>query len=463
MNRNRIIYPAAAGLVLIIIIEVALAGLDVPARRALEVFALAIVGWSMTSLDDTFIALAAAVAMALLVIGSPDRLFAALGDSLVWLLVAAFMLGAALKATRVADALVCRLIGQGRSLHAMFHGLTAVMLASAFLIPTTAGRAAMMLPVFTAIAPALPSTRVRVAFALLFPTVILLSAFASLVGAGAHIAAVQLLAQATGESVTFAQWMLLGLPLGAASSFLAAEVILRMFVTADERGIAIVLPGGRAHVPPVVNRTAVCVVALVIAGWLTAPLHGLNETLVALAGAIVMTAPGVGVIRFKDALKEVDWNLLVFLAASIALAQGLVAAEVGEQLLDGSLGTLGEAGRPPLFYAAVVAIAGICLHLVVHSRTARVVVLVPLVLLVAGEAGLDPLSMTLIAVAATGFSQTLLVSAKPVIMFGGIEGATYTQRDLLRLAAVLAPVHLALLLLFAGLVWPAFGVGLGDD
>src|SRR5690606_38718743 len=122
-------------------------------------------------------------------------------------------------------------------------------------------------------------------------------------------------------------------------------------------------PGGRAYVPPVVNRTAVCVVALVIAGWLTAPLHGLNETLIALAGAIVMTAPGVGVIRFKDALKEVDWNLLVFLAASIALAQGLVAAEVGEQLLDSSLGRLGEAGRPPLFYAAVVAIAGICLHL----------------------------------------------------------------------------------------------------
>jgi sodium-dependent dicarboxylate transporter 2/3/5 len=66
----------------------------------------------------------------------------------------------------------------------------------------------------------------------------------------------------------------------------------------------------------------------------------------------------------------------------------------------------------------------------------------------------------LVAVAATGFCQSLMVSAKPVIMFGRIEGAGYRQSDLLRLSAVLAPLHLALVLVFAGLVWPWLGVGL---
>lgn len=53
-----------------------------------------------------------------------------------------------------------------------------------------------------------------------------------------------------------------------------------------------------------------------------------------------------------------------------------------------------------------------------------------------------------------------MVSAKPVIMFGRVEGATFTQRDLLRLAVVLAPLHFALVVLFAGFVWPWLGVGL---
>jgi len=205
--------------------EIGLAELDVPARRALQIFALAIVGWTMTQLDDTFVALAAAVAMALLVVGSPDQLFAALGDNLVWLLVAAFIFGAAFRSTGITDLLARKVVARAHSLRMLFHSLTGVMLASAFMIPSTAGRAAIMLPIFGMIAATLKNVRVRVALALLFPTIILLSAFASLLGAGAHIAAVELLGRMTGRTVTFAYWMMLGLPLAAASSFLAAEVI----------------------------------------------------------------------------------------------------------------------------------------------------------------------------------------------------------------------------------------------
>lgn len=447
---------------LIAAIEIGLAELDPPARRALAIFALAVVGWTMTPLDDTFVALAAAVAMALLVVGSPDQLFAALGDNLVWLLVAAFIFGAAFRLTGLADLLVRRVVARAHSLRMLFHSLTGVMLASAFMIPSTAGRAAIMLPIFATIAGTMSNARVRVAFALLFPTVILLSAFASLVGAGAHIAAVELLTRMTGQRITFAYWMLLGLPLAAASSFLAAEVILRMFLTAEERHVSVAAIEDRGREISVLKQPVVWVAGLVLAGWLTAPLHGINETLIAVLGAVIITAPGVGAISFKDALKDVDWNLLVFLAASIALAQGLVSADVADQLLDGPFGDLGHAGLPPLAFAAIIAVVGLLLHLVIHSRTARVAVLLPPVLLVADEADLGSVSMTLVAVAATGFCQTLMVSAKPVIMFGKIEGVTYTQGDLVWLAAVLAPLHLALVLLFAGVVWPWLGVALAQ-
>ena len=62
--------------------------------------------------------------------------------------------------------------------------------------------------------------------ALLFPTVILLSAVATLIGAGAHLITVSVLWETTGRHIGFTQWLLLGLPLAVASSHLAAELVL---------------------------------------------------------------------------------------------------------------------------------------------------------------------------------------------------------------------------------------------
>jgi len=94
----------AISVLLIAAIEIGLTDLDTPARRALMIFAVAIVGWTLTPLDDTFVALAAAVAMALFVVGSPDDLFRALGDNLIWLLVTAFIFAAAYRASGLAQA-----------------------------------------------------------------------------------------------------------------------------------------------------------------------------------------------------------------------------------------------------------------------------------------------------------------------------------------------------------------------
>jgi anion transporter len=444
---------------LIAAIEIGLSGLDTPARRALMIFAVAIVGWTLTPLDDTFVALAAAVTMALFVVGSPDDLFRALGDNLIWLLVAAFIFGAAFRASGLADILVRKVALRARSVRTMFHALTAILLGTAFIIPSTSGRAAMMLPIFMAIAGNMQSG-IRVAFALLIPTVILLSAFGSLVGAGAHIAAVELLTRMADQSVSFAYWTLLCLPLAALTSFVAAELILQLFLTPDQRETTIAPIEIEGSKTAILKQPIVWVLGFVLTGWLTAPWHGINETLLAILGALMITTPRFGTIGLKEALGQVDWNLLVFLAATISLAQTMVRIDLADQLLDGPFGDIEDVGLPPLVIAAMIAVIGMSLHLIVHSRTARVAVLLPPVLLLADEADLNPVSLMLVTVAATGFCQTLVVSAKSLIMFGKIDGVTYTQGDLLRLSAVLAPVHLALIILFVGIIWPWLGVDL---
>jgi sodium-dependent dicarboxylate transporter 2/3/5 len=452
---------AAACLVAVALVEILLSGATVEQRRAVEIFALAIIGWTLTELDDTFVALAAAVAMAIFVIGKPDNLFAALGDNVVWLLVAAFIFAAALKASGLAQAFVTMVARRARTVRSLFYALTLSITVTSFFIPATTGRAALLLPVFKAFCQAVPSEAQRKSLALLFPTVILLSAFASLVGAAAHVAAAELLFFISGQTISFATWTLYGLPFALISVLLATEIILRLFMPPADRAAGFTPPPEEgANIGPLWRQPVAWILGAVLVGWLTAPLHGQDETLIAIIGALAITAPYIRPIRFKAALKEVDWNLLLFLAATIFLAEGLIASELVSATLGTNLSEIGRGQFPPIAVIAIIASVGLLMHLVVHSRTARVAILVPPVLVLADELGMNEMLCMLVAVAATGVCQTLMVSAKPVIVYGQMDGETFTQRDLFKLSAVLLPLHFALILLFAGIVWPAMGLPL---
>ena len=450
--------PVAAGLA-VVLVELAASGLEIEARRALQIFLLALVGWTLTRLDDAFVALVAALAMALFVLDEPDEMFEALGDEIVWLMLAAFVLAAAARAAGLTDRLAAFALARAGTTRAAFHALTAVMLVSAFAAPSTSGRAAMMVPVYERVAEG-RGEEARRALALLFPTVILLSAFASLTGAGAHALAAEILDEIGDGEIGFLGWALYGLPFAAASSFLAAEAILRLFVPHGERGAAFAMPVIAAapadrHAGPVL-----AILGAVLLGWLTKPLHGVDETVVALIGACAVTAPGLGGVDFKSAVKDVEWPLILFMAATVVIAEGLDESGLVKAAAKGALEPLETLGLPPLAWLLVIGLVGLLSHLVIHSRTARVAVLLPPALVAAEAAGVSALAAMLTLVAATGFCQLLMVSAKPVALFGQLPGGTYGAADLLRLGAVLLPLQLILIALFAGVVWPLLGLDL---
>lgn len=440
-----------------ITIELALPGVPPPARHALVILLLAMIGWTLTPLDDTFVAVAAAVAMAVVVTGRPEALFATLGNQLIWLLLASFLLAAAFRASGAADRLVALATARLRSVRALAYALTAIMLATAFVIPSTSGRAALMVPAYAAIAQHCPGRRLRTAFALLFPTAILLSAFASPLGAGAHLLAVEMTARLSGTGIGYLGWVAFGLPFAVLSAFLSTEAILRLFLTPEERGARLPpLPIG-AGATPLRRQPVLWIAAAVVLGWLTEPVHGLDPTILALLGALAVFCPGIAPLPFRDALRQADLGLLLFLAATICLADGMMASGLHEWLVATVFRPLQRGDLPPPAILALVTALALLSHLVIHSRTARVSILLPPVLILARSAGIDPVTAMLATVSATGFCQTLMISAKPVALFGGMAESGYGAGDLARLSAVLLPLHFLLILLFATIGWPVIG------
>lgn len=448
--------PAAAALVWF-----GLSDLAAPARLAVAVFAAAGCAWAFTALEVTYVGLAAVLALVATGVLPAETAFGALGEGVVWLLVASFVLAAAVTASGLSDRLLAAVAAHARSVGRLFYLLTGAMLALSLVIPSTSGRAALMVPLFLAVARAVPDPRVVRALALLIPTVVLLSSAASLVGCGANAVAAQAIARMTGEGIGYLRWLLLGLPFALASCYGSAWVILRLFLRPEERRapLSLAATAGPDAAPRGPLRPAErWVLGAVFATsllWATEAAHGLPPAAVALFGALVATAPGRGPVGLKQALKDVDWNLILFLAAGMAIAEALVRTGAAGWMMGG-LFALPAGGAPGA--AASVAAAGLLAHLVLSSRTARVAVLVPVVVAGAAGAGLNPAAAGFLAAVAAGYCLTLPVSAKPVALFAGLDAPTYTAADLLRLSAALLPLHLALLLAFAWLVWPRLGL-----
>lgn len=448
-------------------------GITVPIAVTLTVFLLAVWAWSATRLDDTLVAFLAAIALIVVGVLPVEEFFASLGDETIWLLIGAFVMAAAVSTSGLPLRAAAHLVRFARGPRSLFHLTTVALTLSAFAVPATSGRAALAVPVFGALSTALDGRgRVIRALALLMPTVVLLSAVASLLGAGAHIITDQLLRAAGEPGFSFLSWLWLGLPLAVVSSHLAAELILWRFVDRDDRAAPVRVTtddiekaAGRQVTGPLtaLERRAALLVGAAIVLWSSEPLHGIPPALVALFGAVAAVTPGIGCTTLPAAVARVPWSLLLFLAATLALATALTdsgaAAWLSTTALEPLRG-LGAAGAVG-FLLAVIALSTLA-HLLIPSRSARSAAIIPAVIALAPGLGVEPMAAAFASTAAAGFCHTLPSSAKPVAMFADPEVVSggFDASDLRRLSVVLAPAMFVLVAVFALWIWPLQGLPL---
>ncbi|MGL4321554.1 MAG: SLC13 family permease, partial [Paracoccaceae bacterium] len=292
------------------------------------------------------------------------------------------------------------------------------------------------------------------ALALLFPTVILLSAGGSLIGAGAHLIAVEAMVMTGAPRLGYIDWLMLGGPLAVLSSAAGVALILCLFV--PQRlwwaRMAATVPAG----PRTAQQSRIlAVIAALVALWLTEAWHGLGMSLVAMLGALALLTRPFSNRKTKDVFRAIDIELILFMAATMLIAQAMTETGADTWLAAQAMAALprGVLASGPGIAIAMSAIA-VLAHLAIASRSARAAILIPAVALPMAGLGHDATLMILIAVMGTGFCQTLMSSAKPVAIYGLREEAGFSQVDLLRLALPLGLVKAGLLVAFAVFVWP---------
>lgn len=435
------------------------------ARMALFGFAFATILWSTTKLNSAYVALGAVMLTIVLGGAEQEELFDSLASDVVWLMIGAFVLGGAMRVTGLAGRLTGVVVKRAKTVRGVFWMITTVLIPLSFFIPSTSGRAAVVMPVFNSISEAAGDRKITRALALLMPTVILVATISTLIGAGSHLIAIDLLDEISGESISFAQWAMWGVPFGAAASYISCGIIMKMFLDKDRLAREL-RPGARreeAEAAPFSRdeRVALFVLLAMVGLWLSEALHGVEIATVTVAGALLLTFPVVGVMKWKDGLKAVSWNLIIFVGAALALGNALIESGAAQWIIDNLFTLSGVAGIESTFLILlVIGFISLTSHIYMTSHAARAVALVPPFLYLAGSLDLNATAVLFISTLGMDYCQTFPVSSKALLMFQEQETETFQPADLLRLSAVLLIVHILLVVVFYYGYWQWTGLAL---
>jgi di/tricarboxylate transporter len=368
----------------------------------------------------------------------PELVFSGFASSAVWLIVSGFVIGAAISATGLGDRLaaVIEPLVTGSHLR-LLGGLMAVAVLLSFVMPSSVGRAVVIVPIAMALADRCGLARgstgrtgvaAVVAIGCNMPSFAILPAnIPNMVLAGA--------AQTIwGVKFGYTDYLALHFPvLGILKAI--AIVLMVWWLFPGRIAPAAVAAPAPVRTDPRQTRVALVLLAT-LALWMTDRLHGVDPAWVGIVTAIVLLLPGIGVVDQKRFRAAIDFGLLLFVAGALALGAIVNASGLGTMLGHALEGVMPLApGRDFVDFVSLAAIS--CATALVTTAPSAPAVLTPLARELADLTGF-PLDHVLM-IQVIGFSTVLLpfqVGPLVVAMQLAEESVDRLIRVLLPLAVV---------------------------
>lgn len=438
-------------------------GLSIQGFRSLLILFFALLLWITELLHPALTAVLVIILLPLMRVIPFDKAIQGFSDTSIPLLVAVFVLSSAMANSgldrRIAYLLLSLAGGDARLSVLM---VICTMMLFTFVIPTAAGRAALMVPICLGMAKAMDlkcGSNIGKALFLAVSFVSLIFSSAVMTGALSMVYATGLFERVVGYSWNnYLSWLVYMLPGALLSSLLAWIVLILIFPPEVKK-----IPEGLEHVKQKLhemgkisqNEKKVGIIfALLIILWITASIHHLPVALVAIIAALITFLPGIEVNKWKDTINEVDWGTVIIFGGSLALATSLKETGAIEWIAKLAFGKI-PAWSP---YIIAFLVLGICIvvRLGFTSVLAAITVILPLTLALARAMGINPLWLGMISV--VGSDLCLLLPTQSPTLLVTYSTGYYSMRDTLKAGLPCMIVLMVVTVLMAAFYWPVLGI-----
>jgi len=434
------------------------AGLTRAGQNAIAIFALCFILWVTNALPLAVTSLLAIVLLPVLRVLPADRSFSLFGSPVVFFILGAFMLAAALMDSGLSTRLAVAFIRQfGRSPRSLIAGVVFSGGFLAFWMPEHAV-AAMLFPIVLEIGRALDVTPKRSRYgaalflALAWGTVI--GGVATLLGGARAPLALGILGEHYGISIGFLDWMIAVAPFSIVMMFVAHFVLTRFF-TMDIESVASAKAAldkkARALGPLSRREKGVGLITiLTIATWVLAGVE-IGLATVSILAAVVLFV--FNLISWKSVEEYVNWGVILMYGGAIAIASALHQTGGAKWLADIAMAR--AAGLPAFGVIVVFAVVAALLTEAI-SNVAAVALLLPVCFGIAEGAGIAPVAVVYAVAVPAGLAFALPMGTPPNAI--AYSAGYYRLRDAVVAGALLKGIALVLLILVAKFYWPLLGV-----
>lgn len=450
--------------ILIMIVVLFIDALDYRAKISLFAFLSAMTLWIATKIPAGFVAIILIAFIILMKAGEPYLLYHSLSEEVVWLMIGSFIIGEAVKVSGLAERLTLSILRNSNKKSNMLLGLSSVLFASAFFIPSTSGRAALSMPIMNQMSQKF-SAKEKGVLAILAPVIILMSTSATLIGAGSHLIGIGLLESTVNQSMSYIQWFIWGVPFSIVITLFSVFLIKWMLWPRDGlKEIENVQTEKMIVCKKEMNvkekRTLILILFL-IAGWVTESIHGYDIAFTTMIGAILIMMPKYGIISWKQGMNSVSWNLIVFVAAATALGNVLVDRGI-VKWIEGEMQNVLHLfiGAPEWLIVLVILLVTVTSHLYITSHTTRAIVFIPGLLLFSETIGVNPSTVVFLSLIGMNYCITVPVSSKALLLFYEEGEVSYKASSLLKISAILMPLYILVMMLFYFSYWQWTGMHL---
>ncbi|MBO8141108.1 MAG: anion permease [Firmicutes bacterium] len=445
-----------------------LLGAAPPVARSMGLLVFGLAGWGTGALHQSLVSVLILIFIPALGLGDFDDAVAGFGEPFVWLLVSVFILGKGMETSgldrRIALALLH--LARGRT-RATLRAVYASVVVLGFLVPTGAGRTAMLTPICTGllnvIQERLPAgtrdfANLGKSVFIGFSYVTLMMSWALVTGSVSSVYAVPAIRELTGFEWNYLTWMAACAPAAVIFTFLLDQVMARVFPVRMT-----VIPGGLEYIAEQrqqlgavgpAERRVMVIMALIVLGWMTEGFHGLPVPMISLAGAALMCLPPVGVQRWEDAATSIKWDVIILFGTGFSLAQALQksgAAAWMAQTLAGAFPAL-PPGAAGLFVLVVMLLA----RLGFANMLAILATSLPVAVGLGNRWGINPVWLAQLAVIASSFGFFMPYQAPSLTI--SYSAGFYHQRDLLRAGIGAAALMVGVTMVVSLVWWPMLGI-----